>query len=287
MNRPSKQVVWSLAALLCLVTAQAQSVIVNDPFTDGGRTNGADPLDIPWFSLTTSPVLSVVDDSGGLGSGNALQAAPDTNVQLVGVVPTITTLANVGESLVLTMDFRFNVAPVGSFSGFRFGLFNSNGTSVTGDNSGVAGPAANDFGYGFTFGTGAASNNAVSIFKSASGVPLASTGGSITATGTPFTVSNALAHHLQITLTRLTATSLGIEFRFDGSVVATATDASSPFISFDEIYAVTNAQSGRNYLLDNVTLQFIPEPSVGALLAIGGFAAAILLRKRQNRARIA
>src|ERR1700733_8698584 len=68
---------WFTAAL----AASGATLIVNDPFTDGSRsnTNGGDPLGLVYYMGQTSSSLTVADDSGGIGSGNALLFSPAPN----------------------------------------------------------------------------------------------------------------------------------------------------------------------------------------------------------------
>src|SRR4051812_6594997 len=65
-----------LAGLLPQVDA---GIVVQDPFTDGSRSNttGGDTLGAVWWQSANAPgAVTVVDDSSGIGSGSALQLVP-------------------------------------------------------------------------------------------------------------------------------------------------------------------------------------------------------------------
>ena len=96
----------SIIVFLALLTTclQAESIkIVDDSWQDGGRDNGADPLDTDWWTTTSSSAIEASVGSLGLvsgGSGRGIRAtfAPQT----LGVGDTLTatysftTPANVG-----------------------------------------------------------------------------------------------------------------------------------------------------------------------------------------------
>jgi hypothetical protein len=102
-------------------TAQA-AIIVNDSWADGGRNNGADPLDTNWWSTTSNTNNSVEVSVGSLG-----MVTGSSGRGLHGVFPT-QTLANIGDALVATYTFT-TPATIGSgaSAGFRAGLFDTLG----------------------------------------------------------------------------------------------------------------------------------------------------------------
>ena len=68
-----------------------------------------------------------------------------------------------GDSVTLTFNYRFLIAPTNINAGLRAGLYNSNGTRQTNDASdtGVPGPGdrSDDVGYGFQSNPGTNSTN--------------------------------------------------------------------------------------------------------------------------------
>jgi hypothetical protein len=109
-----------LGVLLAAVPIAQAVVIVNDSFADGGRNNGADPLDSNWWASSSLNGIEVSAGSLGMVTGS-------TGRGIHTVFPT-QTLANVGDRLVATYTFR-TPANVGSggAAGFRAGLFDTLG----------------------------------------------------------------------------------------------------------------------------------------------------------------
>ncbi len=60
----------AVAGLVCS-TAMAGTVVVNDSFADGARTNGADAQDANWWTTTNSAALEISKGSLGLVSGGS------------------------------------------------------------------------------------------------------------------------------------------------------------------------------------------------------------------------
>lgn len=105
--------------LVTVPTAQA-ALIVDDSWADGGRDNGADPLDTNWWTSSSPSGIEVSVGSMGLVTGSAGRG-------IHGIFPT-QTLSNVGDSLKATYTFR-TPSTVGSAgtAGFRVGLFDTLG----------------------------------------------------------------------------------------------------------------------------------------------------------------
>lgn len=109
------------------VAAAAQATVITDGFDDGTRDNSVDGVN--WYGIngTTSsgklkPGLTVVDDSAGIGSGNALEVeAVGSNSEAIAVLGQPVSLgANVGDKVVLSFDFRLLVNLGGDL---RFGIY--------------------------------------------------------------------------------------------------------------------------------------------------------------------
>jgi hypothetical protein len=101
---------------------RAQAVlIVDDSWTDGGRDNGADPLDSNWWTSASPNGIEVAVGSLGMVTGSSGRGIHT-------VFPT-QTLANVGDKLAATYTFT-TPAMVGfltGVAGFRVGLFDTLG----------------------------------------------------------------------------------------------------------------------------------------------------------------
>src|SRR3954470_21251818 len=112
-----------IGVFLATTTASA-ALIVDDSWTDGGRNNGADPLDTNWWSSVSSTGTGIEVSPGSLGlvSGTAGRG-------IHGIFPT-QSLANIGDSLVATYTFT-TPATIGTAQtgAFRVGLFDTLGRS--------------------------------------------------------------------------------------------------------------------------------------------------------------
>jgi hypothetical protein len=97
------------------------ALIVDDSWADGGRNNGADPLDTDWWTSTGSTAIEVSVGSLGLVTGTSGRGIHGTF--------TPQTL-NVGDTLTATFTFT-TPATVGTNaqSAFRIGLFDTLGKS--------------------------------------------------------------------------------------------------------------------------------------------------------------
>jgi hypothetical protein len=125
----------TLAALAMQATPAVAEVVISDGFDDGDRTSAVDGID--WYTHS-HPLdalgISIVDDSAGLGSGNALRVEPITTGQsIMGVFGTpIFVPAAIGSKLTLRFEMRndfFGGAVPGTF---RFGLYDAK-TNTAGD----------------------------------------------------------------------------------------------------------------------------------------------------------
>ncbi len=304
-----KRLLPVIALGLCgtVVSAATMTTIVSDTFSDGDRNNdgtlerssgaAADTLDIPWFRDSSSDYLKIANDTGtGTHGGFALDMTPGGNINVgtlysVGpntyvsqaAVSSVTLGTQVGDAIRLTMNVRFSAySGTSGVRWFRFGLYDSNTTPLTGD----VFSGANDVGYWVNVPV--SSNTAkVALYKDtattdgmfvgSTALTPASSASSQTADG-DFTV-----HTMRLTLERLTAGAagnVGLSFYFDnlGVAVHSATDASSPLTTFDQI--VIQRHNGAKPLVDNVILETIvvPEPAALSLLGLGGLA---LLRRRR------
>src|SRR4051794_5059133 len=111
-----------LIGFLSAMTTSQAAIIVNDSWADGGRNNGADPLDTNWWSSFSSTGTGIEVSPGSLGlvTGTAGRG-------IHGIFPT-QTLANVGDSLVATYTFTTPATiGAGQTGAFRVGLFDTLG----------------------------------------------------------------------------------------------------------------------------------------------------------------
>lgn len=218
---------------------------LNDGFTDAGWTNGADSLDAAWALLNACP-LSMVDESAGIGSGSALKLTPSAGWK--GVVATFPTLVVAdGRGITLTFNYRYLSSPANQSAGLRFGLYNTNATSIRTD----------DMGYGGHTNPGFAGGGATSIIRETSGTEILS-GTDYIGVGSPgdSVVSGTTAHTAVLTIKRIGST-LSISTRIDGMNAAAYTDT-SPLggFTFNEVGITNGAVAGPAVAVDNVIVTF-------------------------------
>ena len=246
-------------SVLCLSCLQVRAeILVDDAFSDGGRTNGADSADVAWFTIGASgSALTVVDDSAGIGSGNAMRLAPTSNSQgLVGMLPYLVTLQD-GEALRLSFTYRFTGTTNLNQSGrLRFGLYNAWGTPTVSDNHTFV--RKNDDGYYANTNPGSNSSTGTSIALENNGSELTMSGGA-TGIGTAGSSVNSgtTAHDVEFTLTR-SGGSIVVSCSVDGLTPATATDTTPVTMSFDEIALTFGISSQPSpMLIDNVQVEYV------------------------------
>lgn len=317
------KVLVSSALLLTVVTSFAEKakaqVFVNDTYTDGGRTNGADPLDISWYGISsnffqtvsTPPQiqLSVVEDAI-LGTGNALNLDNPSFVTFnpsflpahfaVGTFAPVSLGSNVGDTLELSFDFRFTTQPSLSTtlidfpavvgSGLRFGLYNSGDTPVTTDilaslvGSGTA--VEDDGGYLVTYGL--AGTNSVGLSRENFNAGDSITGGNggvgLASTTSVSSIDDTTPHTAKLVLERLDSQLIRLTASIDGFSLEAFDSGSTIIDSFDQI-AVRSQFSDLDLNIDNVVIQArtttsVPEPSTS--VPILGLGLGWLLKRKFN-----
>ncbi len=249
-----------VAALLPLKLIQAQTPILDDGFTDGGRSNGTDALDANWYSIGVAGTgLTVVDDSAGIGSGNALKLTPTATFQgMVANLPSSVTLSD-GDTVTLYFDWRFTgTTNLNQGARLRFGLYNSGGTLTAGDN--VTTVRTNDTGYcGYT-NPGLASSNSTSACREPSGDEI-TMGSNLVAIGTAGASINGgtIAHNAMISISR-SGSTLNLTVSIGGQTAATATDTTPLTYTFDEIaFSNGGGSTPSPLILDNVQVDYSPQ----------------------------
>ncbi len=258
---------------------QADVIVFNDTFTDGGRTNGGDPLDINWWTRQNTTLA--VNSTAPTITGNALKVDWTTGTsnfgQFLGVFSTSAAgvaIDNVADQIYLSFDFQRVGA---STTGFRFGLYNRNGNNHTADGNNTS---DNDFGYrtailwagdasGPSFGQEVGTNSQILTGSDVTGT--ITNNASVSGYAAPGTTT----HKVEMTITRTSATQVDLAIKMDGVLLRTAFDSSGIYTSFHEIAFGTNgggSGAGVDLIIDNVLLEtrIIPEPASLALLGLGG-----------------
>jgi hypothetical protein len=130
-----------ITAFFCIAASAHAATIVNDSWADGGRDNGADPLDSNWWTSASSSGIEVSTGSLGMVTGTSGRGIHT-------VFPT-QTLDDVGDRLIATYTFT-TPATVGSgTAAFRAGLFDTLGRSgLDADVSASSGSPNEVYGWG-------------------------------------------------------------------------------------------------------------------------------------------
>jgi autotransporter-associated beta strand protein len=263
----------SAAAVLTLQGTTPAGTVVNDPFTDGDRTNtlGGDLWGLRWYQSAASGI-TFFDDSSGIGSGKALDVVPSaTFSRAIAEFPTVS-LLNSGDSVTLQFDIRFRSDPASATDSLRFGLYNTNGTSTSADggSSNAGGSQTNrtdDFGYGVRTNVGGTSSGS-RIFAQAA--PGGSSGdllsGTTTAMGSTAASSafGHTSHPVALQITRNGDATLTVTATFDSNTFSGTTNGGSiPTLtySFNEI-GITNGSTSNEFLIDNVSVSTNATPNI-------------------------
>lgn len=238
-------------------------LLVDEPFSDGGRTNGADTRDVAWFTIgAPGTALAVVDDTAGIGAGNALRLSPtNTSQGLVAMLPYLVTMAD-GEVLRLSFTYRFTgTSNLNLSARLRFGLYNSWGTPTASDANTVV--RKNDDGYYASTNPG--SNNAAgtTLARESNGSELTMSGGATGIGGTGASVNGGTGAHVAVFTVTRSGNSMLVSAGIDGQTAATATDSEPVTTSFDEIAVSFGIGATPSpMLIDNVTVEYL-RPGLG------------------------
>jgi hypothetical protein len=299
------------ASLLWLPAAEA-AIIVNDSWADGGRDNGADPLDSNWWVSSNPNGIEVSVGLLGMVTGSQGRGVHT-------VFPT-QALANVGDKLVAIYTFRTpqTVGTPGS-AAFRVGLFDTLGRAAL-DGDITASSTSPNAAYGW--GTGASPSG-----PGTAGLPgymmdmdvgsggtedlnfRAHDAGTVNPTGRlmgtttgftsvsptgpdgAFTFTPNTVYTGSLTLRRASATDMQITGTL-GAATHTVTDAFDSanvgmlaFWANSNTFGTSSTPGETNNGLDfsNVTIEFIaiPEPSSLIFVILGGALAACARRPRR------
>jgi hypothetical protein len=290
--------------------ARCGVIIVDDSWTDGGRNDGADPLDSNWWTSASSQGIEVSPGSLGMVTGSSGRGIHT-------VFPT-RRLDDVGDSLTATYTFT-TPATIGSgTAAFRVGLFDKLGraglnadisassgspNAVYGWGTGSGGPgtaglpgymldmdvatstASNDFSFR-SHATDTISPTGRLMGTTTGFTQLSPTGpdGAFSFTPNSMYTGSFKIERIDATQMRLTATL--------GSASHTATDVfDSERIGMLAFWANSNifGSSGTPNTPDNgidfsnIRIEYIPEPSSLVLLSMSGLLISSLRRLRTDR----
>jgi hypothetical protein len=274
-------------ALVGLSKTASAAIVVNDDFSAATHPTGfrsvASGLGIPYW-LAKAGTSAIVSESGN----NVLSVTGITtdSSPVVGLLPGTASLSNVGDTINLSIKFRFQNSPTSNNGNFRFGLNSSTGTPITGD--GQTTTSDNDLGYYVQFGNAAQTTN--NLFFNESGTLTSILSGldrvNIAASAVPAAITDTVFHTATLILTRSSLTNIGLSLSIDGGTAVTGT-TTTLYTSFDELSFSNGFQATNlNYSIDDVVLNAsnftaaIPEPSLIGL-GVAGVLGCCAFRRRK------
>lgn len=105
------------------------AVVLDDTFSDGDRTDGADPLDSQWRLMTNVTPTT----AGAAGGAFKLERTTSTSVGFNPHAITNFPTQTVGVGQTISMSFDFQSLGSAGATSIRFGLYNSGGTNLNAD----------------------------------------------------------------------------------------------------------------------------------------------------------
>jgi hypothetical protein len=269
-----KKVLLPLLLVAFAPSARA-TVIASANFTGMAVTNqtSVNPVaganDFTWSLISAvSTDFDVVADDGspGIGAGNALRIDQTGTTGFRGMIGTMgssTSLA-IGETLTLSFSGRYYENPANNSGGLRFGLINPNSL----DNN-------------FFIQIGTGGNTGMALFRDGAGDNSPGSGGgttNLTATSSGPAYASLATDPFEgvFSITRAAASDYTIVASVNGST-RTAT-SSTGWDEFNAIF-IRNGSISADFLVDNITVSLIPEPSAVLLGALG-----LLALPRRRRA---
>ncbi|MEX2310783.1 MAG: PEP-CTERM sorting domain-containing protein [Pirellulales bacterium] len=296
-----------VGALLTLAPGVQAAVIVDDSWADGGRNNGADPLDSNWWHSSNSNGIEVSTGSLGMVTGTAGRGIHT-------VFPT-QTLANAGDKLIATYTFTTPQTVGSGGSSFRVGLFDTlSRAGLDGDITASSGSPNSLYGYHGTNTPGlpgymmdmdvrTSGTEDLNFRQHGTAVVAGSTPtGRLMGTTTGFTSISPsgpdgayaffpnTTYTGSLTITRSSATEMeltGTLGAANHTVTATFDSADIGMLAFwanSNIFGNSSSPNTPNNGIDfsNVTIEFIPIPEPSAvILGLLGIAAMVSAQRRR------
>lgn len=266
----------TLAALLAAPLAAQANVVYSDNFdtANGGTAS-------EWFTFTTSGSASDAVN----GSAGTWTLTPQSGTSLSGITYFSPTSLAVGQSIELSFNFSYTVLP-NTQGGFRFGLFNSNGSEISADQTASTGNAAffDDRGYSNNVSLSSGAGHQTFLFER-------TTDHNTFWTTTAFTQLGSSVARTATAINTTYAASLLITYVDDNTVSITSTvngvsftrnDTASLRTAFDSLAFFTDGNNGNVTLSNIVVTAAIPEPSTYAIL-IGVVGLGLATGVRRNR----
>lgn len=273
----------NVAAFLSILSSPVEAAtLVSDSFD----TNPSNPNDVGWYA-SSGGFTTFSAASGGL------QFTSSTNGTNQSVFKQFSeTEVGIGQILTLSMKFTAMSDASNESNIWRIGLFN---TSQTFTSNQTASPWTGiDEGYQLTISTSGSGNYPSNIYYRGDNNGIVSTSGSTSVSEVTGRIPGTGTAHLPLTMSlsveRISDTQVALSGYWQGgasqgTLPRVVLTSDTNFVSsFDTIYAAYGAgATGRGFTIDDVTLtlEAVPEPSLGALAALG-LGAAVFRRRRSG-----
>jgi len=264
--------------MLSLISISARaSVLLNDTFSDGSRTDQNLPTSAEFFygATPSTASLTVVDSS--------LQFSYNTNTGILSQAVAYFTDSGSPVTLstgdVLTTSISFSAENVSnSPDAFRIGFFNSGGSRVSADYTGISSPSFNAYtGYAFSTNLNSAGSNSGKIVQrtgTSNGLYTSTAFSNLKSSLKPVGYTANTVYTLTFEVEALSASQMQITFSDSLGSVYTVIDTTTTLNTFDTlgIYLTNGTFATNSYTIDNVVVTYspIPEPSALALGVLGG-----------------
>ena len=235
-------------------------IMVYDPFTDTNRTNGTDPFDVAWFIQDTDMVVHVGNQLLGLGNALVVESnAPGFNRRLVAPLSSMG-LTNTDDTIVLSFDVRFTFVQAESPNGFRFGLYDANGTVVPGDEL-ISQSSTNDSGYGGRIPVSNLNPWPITIYNESGTNDGISDGTDVSFYSPAYTndaFSYAVLHKVEFAITKQTNGVL-LQLAVDSTQTVSVIETNALFYTnFNEVAFSMGSGGPAGYIIDNVQVAYNP-----------------------------
>jgi hypothetical protein len=275
-------------ALLSLAPFSAPAtVLLNDTFADGSRTNQDLPASAAFYygATPSTASLSVVD--------SALQFSYNTNTgilsQAVAYFTDSGSPISLAEGDVLTASITFSAANISnSPDALRIGFFNSAGSRVSADYTGISSASFNAYiGYAFSTNLNSAGSNSGKIVQRTgtnNGLYTSSAFTNLRSSLRPVGYAANTVYTLSFEVEALAGSQMEITFSDSLGNVFTVIDTITTLNTFDTlgIYLTNGTFASNTYTIDNVMVTYtpVPEPSALGLGMVGGL---LFLAHRRRR----
>lgn len=272
----------NVAALFSVLGSQAGAATL---LSDNFDTTPANPNTLGWYA-SSGAITTFSAASGGLqftaGSSSTNQSVFKQFAE---------TEVGIGQVMTLSMKFTAMTDASNESNIWRIGLFNTSQTFTSNQN---ASPWTGvDEGYQLTISTSGSGNYPSNIYYRGDNNGIVSTSGSTSVSELTGRIPGSGTAHIPLTMSlsveRISETQVALSGFWQGGSSqgtlprAILTSDTSFVSSFDTIYAAYGAgATGRGFTIDDVsvTLEAVPEPSLGALAVLG--LGAVAFRRRRS-----